>query len=154
MISFVTSLLRQFERFPYAALALLGRFAMARTFFDSGQTKLAGEVKCVAAHLCAKLNPFDLASSTVPLFADEYHMPFPWFSAHAAALAEFTLSILLLIGLAARLSAAGLLVMTLVIEIFVYPNAYVLHASWATILLMIISLGPGAISLDRLIARR
>ncbi len=154
MISFLASLIRQFERFPYALLALLGRFAMARTFFDSGQTKLAGDVKCLAAHLCAKINPFDLASSTVPLFADEYHMPLPWFSAHAAALAEFTLSILLLIGLASRLSAAGLLAITLVIGIFVYPGAYVLHATWATILLMIISMGPGSISLDRLIARR
>lgn len=154
MIAFVTNLTRQFERFPYAVLALLGRFAMARTFFDSGQTKLAGEAKCFGPHLCAKLNPFDLAGSAVPLFQDEYHMPFPWFSAHAAALAEFTLSILLLVGLASRLSALGLLAMTAVIAIFVYPGAYVLHATWATILLMIITLGPGAISLDRVIARR
>lgn len=151
MISFLTP---QFERFPYALLALLGRFAMARTFFDSGQTKLAGEAKCIAAHLCAKLNPFDLAPAAVMLFAEEYHTPFPWLSAHAAALAEFTLSILLLVGLASRLSAFGLLVMTLVIAIFVYPGAYLEHARWATILLMIISLGPGAIALDHVIARR
>ena len=154
MIPFISSLIRQFERFPYALLALLGRFAMARTFFDSGQTKLAGDVKCLAAHLCAKLNPFDLAPSAVPLFAEEYHMPFPWFSAHAATLAEFILSILLLVGFASRLSAFGLLLMTLVIEIFVYPQGYVLHATWAALLLMIVSMGPGAISLDHLIARR
>jgi putative oxidoreductase len=154
MTRLIASLIRLCEQFPYALLALLGRFAMARTFFDSGQTKLAGEARCVLGRFCAKINPFTLSDSAETLFQEEYHMPFPWFMAHAAALAEFTFSILLLVGLASRLSALGLLGMTLVIEIFVYPGAYVLHASWATILLMIMTLGPGAIALDRFFARR
>jgi putative oxidoreductase len=44
--------------------------------------------------------------------------------------------------------------MTLVIQIFVYPNAYVVHGTWAAILLMLMKYGPGQISLDNLMGRR
>ncbi|MCB1435080.1 MAG: DoxX family protein, partial [Alphaproteobacteria bacterium] len=62
--------------------------------------------------------------------------------------------VLLIIGLATRFSALGLLIMTLVIEIFVYPESYVLHGTWAAVLLMLIKYGPGALSVDRVIYRR
>ena len=72
----------------------------------------------------------------------------------AAQAAEHVLPVLLIVGLATRFSALGLLGMTLVIQVFVYPNAYVLHGTWAAVLLMLIKYGPGAISVDRLISRR
>jgi putative oxidoreductase len=56
---------------------------------------------------------------------------------------------LLILGLFSRLSALALLGMTLVIEVFVYPDAWPTHLSWAGLLLIIISRGAGAISLDR-----
>jgi putative oxidoreductase len=61
---------------------------------------------------------------------------------------------LLFAGLASRFAALALLGMTLVIEIFVYPEAYVTHGLWATVLLLIIKYGPGSISLDHLIRQR
>jgi len=62
--------------------------------------------------------------------------------------------VLLLIGLASRLSALGLLAMTVVIQIFVYPANYPDHLLWAAALLLIAARGPGAISIDHLIKRK
>jgi putative oxidoreductase len=58
---------------------------------------------------------------------------------------------LLIIGLATRLSALGLLVMTAVIQIFVYPDAWMTHGLWAAPLLAVVARGPGRWSLDHLL---
>ena len=65
-----------------------------------------------------------------------------------------TTLVLLLLGLATRYSALALLVMTLVIEVFVYPEAYPTHGVWAAVLLYLIARGPGVISVDHLLAAR
>jgi putative oxidoreductase len=44
--------------------------------------------------------------------------------------------------------------MTFVIETFVYPDLWLIHLTWATILLFILTRGPGAISLDHFLAKR
>jgi putative oxidoreductase len=152
----ISTLIRLFERFPYSLLGLLGRFAIANVFWMSGQTKLAGDPVCFAYGFCAKLNPFSLADSAEFLFANEYKLPLlpPIVAAHMGALAEFILPILIMIGLGTRFAALGLLFMTAVIQIFVYPGSYPVHAMWATILLMLIKFGPGKIAIDHLIARR
>jgi len=62
--------------------------------------------------------------------------------------------ILILLGLATRFSALALLVMTMTIQIFVYPGAYPTHGVWAAVLLYLMARGPGVFSLDHLIARR
>jgi putative oxidoreductase len=54
------------------------------------------------------------------------------------------------LGLFSRLSAAALLGMTLVIQTFVYPDAWPTHLSWAGLLLPLIALGGGRWSFDRL----
>jgi putative oxidoreductase len=92
----------------------------------------------------------------VALFQDEYKLPLipPELAAPMAAFAEHLFPLLLLIGLGTRLSAFGLLGMTLVIQVFVYPGAYATHGTWAALLLYLISRGPGAFSIDHLIARR
>ncbi len=58
---------------------------------------------------------------------------------------------LLVLGLFTRLSALAFLVMTLVIEVFVYPDAWPTHLSWAGLLLYLLGRGGGAVSLDRLL---
>ena len=63
-------------------------------------------------------------------------------------------SALLLLGLGTRLASFGLLVMTAVIQLLVYPGAYATHGVWAAVLLWLMVRGPGALSLDHLIARR
>ena len=82
-------------------------------------------------------------------------MPFPVLAAHATAIAEHLLPVLLVLGLLTRLGALGLLTMTMVIQLFVYPDAWLnAHMFWATILFAVVALGPGKISLDHLITRR
>jgi putative oxidoreductase len=44
--------------------------------------------------------------------------------------------------------------MTLVIQLFVYPNAYPTHGVWAAVLLLLVAKGPGLLAIDHLIARR
>lgn len=156
MIRLIDWLIGVFARLPYSLPALIGRFAVGLTFWYSGQTKLEGYLLCLPQLSCIKANPFSLGGNALALFATEYAIPSipPWYAAHAAALAEFVLPILLFLGLATRFAAVGLLIMTLVIEVFVYPGSYVVHGLWATILLMLIKWGPGKIALDHWLARR
>jgi putative oxidoreductase len=44
--------------------------------------------------------------------------------------------------------------MTAVIEIFVYPEDWVIHLTWAAMLVFILTRGPGAISIDYLIRKK
>ncbi|MBI1285413.1 MAG: DoxX family membrane protein [Thiobacillus sp.] len=117
---------------PYALLALPLRFAAATVFWRSGQGKLANW------------------DTTLYLFQEEYKVPLlpPDFAAHMAAAVELTTPVLLVCGLASRLSAAVLLGMTAVIQIFVYPMSWPTHIQWAAILLIILCRGPGMLSVD------
>ncbi|KNE28646.1 MULTISPECIES: DoxX family protein [Achromobacter] len=142
----------QFERIPHWLIALLGRFSIAAVFWKSGQTKVEGfAVDLISGEF--QLGWPSVSASAVSLFADEYRLPLapPEWAALAAATAEHVLPVLLLLGLATRLSALGLLVMTAVIQIFVYPDAYPTHGVWAAVLLYLVARGGGAVSLDALI---
>ena len=76
------------------------------------------------------------------------------FAAVAAAAAEHVLPVLLVIGLGVRLSALGLLGMTMVIQLFVYPEAWwPVHSLWAALALVLIARGGGALALDALFSR-
>jgi len=143
-LSLRSALLRPFEladRLPEWALGLIIRVAVADVFWRSGQTKVSG---------------WEVTQSTVQLFRDEYRVPLlpPELAANLAALQEHLFSFLLVIGLAARLSALGLLGMTAVIEVFVYPENWPDHLLWAGCLLYVIARGPGGFSLDALIRKR
>lgn len=129
------------EAIPYWFVALITRIGIAGVFWQSGQTKVDG---------------FHLSASAVELFRFEYRLPLidPVVAAYAAAVAEHLFPVLLVIGLATRFSALALLGMTLVIEIFVYPDAWPTHGTWAACFLILITRGAGALSLDALIARR
>ena len=118
-------------------LALLARAAIASVFFLSGRTKVDGVLT--------------VTDGAIELFRDEYRLPWvpPDIAAHVAAYAEHLFPMLLVLGLATRLSALALFGMTLVIEIFVYPEAWSTHLTWATLLLYLIARGGGAWSLDR-----
>ena len=97
-----------------------------------------------------------MSDSAVALFRDEYKLLLlpPELAALLAASAEHGLALLLLIGLATRLSALGLLGMTLMIQLLVYPGAYATHGTWAALLLMLVARGPGWLSLDQFLRRR
>ena len=143
------------KRIPYSLVAFVARFSIAATFWKSGQTKVEGlAIDLVEGTF--QLGMPRLSDSAVPLFAEEYKVPLlsPEIAAHLAAFGEHFFPVLILLGLATRFSALALLGMTLVIQIFVYPDAYPTHGVWAACLLLLISQGPGAFSIDHLIARR
>lgn len=120
-------------------LALVTRFGVAAIFFQSGRTKVDGILH--------------ITDGTYSLFESEYHVPLlpPAVAAHAATYSEHLFSILLVLGLFTRLSALAFLGMTAVIEIFVYPDAWPTHLSWAGLLLFLIARGGGRFSLDHLL---
>jgi putative oxidoreductase len=127
------------ERIPYSLVALVARFAVASVFWRSGQTKVDGLLH--------------IKDNTLYLFREEYMVPLlpPDVAAYMATTAEHVFPILLIAGLASRLSALGLMVMTAVIQLFVYPDGWPDHILWFSLLLLILARGPGAISLDHLV---
>lgn len=143
------------SRVPDSLIALIGRFSIAAVFWKSGQTKVEGfAIDIINGDFTLGLP--HLSGSAVDLFRDEFRLPLipPELAAPMAAFAEHLFPLLILIGLATRFSALALLVMTLTIQIFVYPDAYPTHGVWAAVLLTLIAKGPGLLSIDHLIARR
>lgn len=125
-------------RVPLSLHQLLFRIAIAGVFLRAGLTKISSW------------------ESTVALFADEHNVPVlaPHLAAAMAATFEVGCSTLLLVGLGTRLAALPLLGMIMTIQLFVYPQAWSEHLVWGSILLMLLTRGGGAISLDHLIARQ
>lgn len=143
------------DRVPHSAIALIGRVSIALTFWMAGQTKIEGLVIDPVSRT-AEFGWPRVTAEAVELFASEYMLPLipPAPAAKLAAIAEHVFPLLLLLGLGTRLSALALLVMTLVIQVFVYPGAFATHGVWATVLLYLIARGPGMLSLDHLFAPR
>ncbi|EKU76375.1 DoxX family protein [Sphingobium yanoikuyae] len=127
---------------PDALLLLVARLGIAAIFFLSGRTKVEGIIT--------------ITDSTYELFRTEYALPIvpPDLPATVATWAEHLFPILLLLGLFTRLSALALLGMALVIQTFVYPEAWPTHLSWAAILLPLVARGGGIFSMDALIFPR
>ena len=121
-----------------SALLLVARVGIASVFFLSGRTKVTGLLT--------------LKPSTFQLFQYEYALPLvpSDLAAHLATYAEHLFPILLVLGLLTRPAAAALLAMTAVIEIFVYPDAWPTHLTWAGLLLPLVVYGAGRWSLDQL----
>lgn len=144
-----------FSRHASEAIALLARIGLAFTFWLSGQTKIEGLV----------LDPLGLqvqwgwphiSESALELFRSEYALPLvpPDWAALMAATAEHALPLMLILGLGTRVAALGVLGMTLVIQLFVYPLAFPTHALWAASALALLVHGGGRLALDRPLARR
>ncbi len=137
------------------AIALLARIGLAFTLWLSGQTKIEGLV----------LDPLGLqvqwgwprvSESALELFRNEYALPLlpPDWAAWMAATAEHVLPLMLILGLGTRVAALGVLGMTLVIQLFVYPLAFPTHALWAACALALLVHGGGRLALDRPLGRR
>ena len=125
--------------FPPSLLLLIQRLGIAAVFFMSGRTKVDGLLT--------------VNDTAFELFRSDYALPFvkPEIAAYAATYSEHLFPLLLVLGLFTRFAALSLFVMTSIIEIFVYPDAWPTHLSWAGLLLPLIALGGGRLSLDRLL---
>ena len=128
-------ILERLGRFPLSICQLLFRLAIAGVFLRAGLVKIANW------------------ETTVQLFTDEYKVPVlpPEIAAMLATTFELACSTLLVVGLATRLATLPLLGMITVIQLFVYPNAWPEHLTWASILVFLLTRGAGAIALDRVI---
>lgn len=126
------------NRVPLSWLQLLMRVGVGSVFFNAG---------------LLKYRSWEL---TLLLFRDEYKVPLfdPALIARMATFNELTFSTLIFLGLATRLATLPFLGMIAVIQTFVYPNAWVEHLVWASILFFLLARGAGALSIDHLIARR
>ena len=126
------------ECIPLSVIQLAMRIAVGSVFINSG---------------LLKINSWEFA---VKLFEDEYKVPLldPVWAARLAAFSELTFPVLLILGFATRLATLPLLGMIVVIQTFVYPQAWTEHLLWASILVFLLIRGPGAFSLDHMIEER
>ena len=145
-------------RSVYALLALGLRLVMARVFFLSGQAKIEGPgvpIQWPAGGVDLSVTlPAAIKETTFQLFETQYaELPIaPAAAAYLFSYAEFVLPICLLLGFATRFAAAGLLALTMLLQIYVAPAMWwSLHVYWLSILLVLVLFGPGAISIDALI---
>lgn len=125
------------ERVPFSLIQLAMRISIGFVFFNSG---------------LLKARSFEFA---VKLFEDEYRLPLlpPELAARLAMSVEIVVPLFLFVGLATRLATLPLLGMVAIIEILVYPQAWVEHLLWASVLVVLLTRGPGVFSLDHVIER-
>jgi len=145
LVEWVTMVLRWIAHPALTQFAL--RFALAVPFWRSGILKWDGFLRLNDTAVLLFTSEFKLHLPGGP-----YPFPAPTVMAFASGSAEILLPILLVLGLATRLSAFGLLIMTIVVELTV-PSGWPVHVTWAAMALAIMTLGPGRISLDHFIER-
>lgn len=130
-------------KIPQDLIQLTLRLGLAGIFWMSARTKVTGFLS--------------ISDSTYFLFEEEYRLPLlpVDIAVPLATYTEHLLPILLAFGLATRLSAFGLFVMALVIQLFVYPSAFLsTHLGWFAMALAVMGYGPGRLSIDHLITRK
>jgi putative oxidoreductase len=133
---------------PASLASLALRVALAVPFFKSGLTKWDGFLKISDTPELLFTEEFKLH-----IFGAVYDYPFPKLMAWGSSLGEIILPILLVLGLGTRLAALGLLFMTALIQLTIPDGWANFHLPWAAMAISIIVLGPGKISLDRLLRR-
>jgi putative oxidoreductase len=148
----MTSLL--WAALPYALVALALRYVIARVFFLPGQGLIDGPVIALSFLNTSITLPMEVKETALRLFETQYaNLPLPpATAAYLFSYAEFVLPICLMLGFATRLAAFFLLLLVALLQFYVMPDAWwTTHVYWTLILLVLMSAGPGAISLDGLI---
>jgi len=131
--------------FVETLVLLFVRVVFAGIFWRSGETKVVAGTW------------FKVTEETYGLFATDFSgVPLPpHLAANLSNAAEHIFPLLLVLGLATRFSAGALLVMTMVIQIFVFPDAWwPTHSLWVALALVLIARGPGLFSIDALLNHR
>lgn len=150
-MSFIKNVLHKIEllgsKLPEDLITLLTRLAIGNVFWRSVQTKISGW-----EFFEQSFQFYNLGSNAITLFRYEYKVPLLPYTqaAYAATFAEFFFSIMLILGLGTRIAALGLLGVTAVIQIFVYPDAWPIHILWFVGLLYLLKHGGGRVALEKL----
>jgi putative oxidoreductase len=126
------------EAVPYSVLAVPLRLGVAWIFWNSAQVKLINWERAVQQ------------------FADEFRVPLlpPDVAAGMTLVIELACPVLLVLGLFTRFAVVVLMGMTLVIQIFVFPEAWPTHLQWFAMMFVLLCRGAGAFSIDHLLWRR
>ena len=149
MLSPIHNILANIPEF-FVNLAM--RLVIFKVFWFAVQTKISG-LTIAGQHFAF----WKVTDNTFLLFDFEYGIPFipTTLAAYMGTFGEFFLSIMILLGLLTRFAALGLFVMTMVIQIFVYPDAWwSVHVFWVLPLLYLMKHGGGAASLDNLLCKK
>ncbi|WP_373474172.1 DoxX family protein [Sphingorhabdus lacus] len=126
-------------------MLLFVRISLAGIFWRSGRTKVD------------EGSWLTISDTTKFLFQEDYkNVPLPpELGAYMSTYAEHFFPILLVIGLFTRLSALALVGMTMVIQIFVFPEAWwSVHMIWIALALTLIVRGGGQFSIDAILTRQ
>jgi putative oxidoreductase len=134
---------------PQSLPLLALRFALAIPFFKSGLTKWDGFLTLSQGARFLFEQEFKLH-----IFGSEIPYPFPLAMATAAGIGELVLPILLILGLATRFAALGLLLMTAIIQLTIPDGWANFHLPWAAMALALVVFGGGRIAIDRLVMPR
>jgi len=132
---------------PYTIVAIVLRLLVAHDIFLAGQAKISGPAPFgTSAMLPAQVHG-DILAAFARLFPAA-----PVSSAllaHCFVIGEFILPICLVLGFGTRIAAALLLVFAVLLEMYFIPGtASTVHAYWGAVLLVLMSCGPGPVSLD------
>ncbi len=154
--------------FAGSLLPLLARLTLAGVFWRSFLTKVEtfglfkyteyiNDFPIERAYVKLPVLPVELKPAVLHQFSNDFALPLipPPAAAWMATLGEFILPLLLLAGILTRFAAFGLIIMTLVIQIFVLPEAWWgSHALWLVMGGYIVVNGPGRLSLDHTLGNR
>lgn len=133
------------SRVPEGLALLLARAALAGIFWRSGRTKVVEGTALTVSENARFLFEYEYTGLPLP----------PGFAAPLATYAEHFFPMLLVLGLFTRFAAVSLLAMTLVIQFFVYPEAWwSTHIVWVALAATLVSRGGGQFALDRILASR
>jgi len=130
------------------ACSMMDKFTAKSNWLQSAAL-LAARLWIAKVFLMSGLVKIKSWSSTIALFTDEYKVPVlpPEVAAYMATAAELSLPVLLVLGLMTPLAALGLFVMTMVIELFIYPGTTD-HYHWMLLLGILLSHGSGKFGTD------
>ena len=121
---------------------LLIRLALAGVFWRSGRTKVVEGTW------------FEINEVQYFLF-EEFGLPLsPQIMVPMTTYVEFFLPLLVAFGIFTRLSASALLVMTMVIQFLIFPEAWwPVHSLWAAMALILMARGGGIFSVDAVVTK-
>lgn len=149
---------------PYSLVALALRIIIARVFFFDGQTRIDGPrlswlVPGFDLHgyyirgtdLSVVLPAQPKVETVAAVFDSLESALLSTFIGYVIAYAAFVLPIMLVLGAGTRFVALSLLGLTVLMQLFIAPqNLWTAHIYWASILVVLMSLGAGKISVDQI----